>query len=165
MVKALLLVLASLKLIVGAVLPTLTATTLSGEPMSLPGDAKGRTSVLVFGFSKAAVKLTKPWVESCRAAADARCYDVRMLEDVPKSFRGMVERGMKSGYPVELQRMTLLAYHDNEAWRGYLGVTDPKSAYVAALDADGYVREIADGSFSDAKLKHLLEVVQPSHLP
>jgi hypothetical protein len=165
MVKALLVVLASLKLIVGVVLPTLTATTLSGEPASLPGDAKGRASILVFGFSKAAVKLTKPWVESCRAAAGARCYDVRMLEDVPKSFRGMVERGMKSGYPLELQRMTLLAYTGNEAWRGYLGVIDDKSAYVAALDGEGHVREITDGLFSDDRLKHLLETIQPSHEP
>ena len=157
------------KLQPGLELPALEATTLNGDPAALPRDAKGHPAVIVMGFSKAATKVTRPWLDNCRTAAASKpggstvsCYDVRMLEDVPRSFRGMVERSMKSGYPIELQRQTLLVYIGNDAWRERVGATDAKSAYVIACDKEGRVRKLVIGPFVKAELDWLLDAVDPT---
>lgn len=157
------------KLEPGVELPTLESKTLSGDPAVLPRDAAGHPAVLIIGFSKAAAKITRAWLENCLAAAASRpggsslyCYDIRMLEDVPKSFRGMVERSMRSGYPAELQRRALLVYTGNDAWRQRVGVADDKTAYVIGCDKDGRVRKTVSGQFGDAVLKSLLEAIDPS---
>ena len=155
------------KLVPGETLPLLEAKALSGQPAALPPDAQGHGAVLVFGFSKAAAKITRPWMDGCRAAAaagppapDVYCYDVRMVEDVPRFFRGGMERGMTSGLPVEFQRQTLLAYQENDAWRERLGVADDKNAYVIACDREGRVRATATGQFMEAELKQLLKAIE-----
>ena len=152
-------------LVAGEVLPSLEAKTLSGEPARLPAQAQGHAALLVIGFSKAAAKTTRLWVEGCRSevsagAAEPRvyCFDVRMLEGVPGLLRGMVERGMRSGFPAELQRQTLLVYKDNDAWRERLGVVDDKTAYIVAIDARGYVRGAATGPFTSTELERMMRV-------
>ncbi len=104
--------------------------------------------------------MTRPWMDGCRAAEPrVHCYDIRMVEDVPRLFRGSMERGMKGGFPVELQRQTLLVYDENDAWRERLGATDGKSAYILACDAEGRVRAITTGQFMEAQLQKLLEAI------
>lgn len=152
----------------GAGLPQLEARSLSGDPAVLPRDARGHGMVLVIGFTKSAAKSTRPWLEGCRALApvgpdgsSAACYDIRMVEDVPRMFRGMMERSMKSGLPTELQRRTLLAYADNEAWRKRTGASDLKTAYVIGCDAEGVVRYMTSGSYSEPELKKVLGALEP----
>lgn len=154
----------------GVDLPALEATTLNGEPAALPRDAGGRPALLVIGFTKAAAKIARPWMDHCRSAtaatataeaggAGVSCYDVRMLEDVPRAFRGMMEHGMRGELPAELQRHTLLVYSENEAWRKRVGVADDKTAYVIACDGEGRVRGTAIGPFVETELKRLLDAL------
>ena len=152
----------------GDELPPLEAPTLSGDnPTSLPRDVRGHATVLVMGFAKSAAKVTPAWLNSCRAALAAKppgelyCYDVRMLEDVPRAFRGMMERGMKSGFPIEHQRHTLLVYTQNEAWRTRLGVADKKTAYLIGCDAKGIVRSLTSGQYSETEFKKILDAIEP----
>src|SRR5262245_21247553 len=84
-------------------LPPLGGTTLNGESLVLPRDTRGHPSILVIGFSKAAAKIARPWLDGCWAlaakssGASVSCYGIRMLEKVPQFFRGAMERGMRSG--------------------------------------------------------------------
>lgn len=156
------------KLMPGVELPVLEVRALSGDLAALPRDARGHAAVFIIGFSKAAAKISRAWLESCRSSAAARpagsgvyCYDVRMLEGVPQAFRGMVERGMRSGLPVDLQRQTLLVYEENEAWRGRVGAADEKTAYVIGCDREGRVRGTAAGQFVEMELKKILEAIEP----
>ena len=156
------------KLVSGVELPPLEAQALSGDLTVLPRDARGHGALLVIGFSKAAAKITQEWLEACRSAAQARsagsglyCYDLRMLEEVPRLFRGSVERGMRSGLPEGLQRRTLLVYTENEAWRKRVGADDQDTAYVIGCDKDGRVRATAAGKFAEAELKTILEAIDP----
>jgi len=148
----------------GAELPPLEATTLNGEAAALPHDALGHPAILVIGFSKASSKATRPWLEGCRAYGSG-CYDIRMVEGVPRTFRGMMERGMRSGLPVELQRRTLLVYSDNDAWRGRVGMADDKTAYVIGCDKEGRVRATATGNFIEAELERVLASIEGVKLP
>lgn len=149
----------------GTELPPLEVKSLSGDVVALPRDTRGgHPTLLVIGFSKAATKLTQPWLDACRAAAandpagsGLYCYDVRMLESVPRLFRSAVERSMRTGFPVALQRQTLLAYTENDAWRERVGADDDKTAYLIGCDRDGRVRRTARGTFMEAELKKLLD--------
>ena len=152
------------QLTAGTPLPQLQAKTLSGEQVVLPRDLKGHPGLLVIGFSKAAADVTRPWLEACRssvssqpAASRVTCYDVRMVADVPWLFRGLVEMGMRSGLPADLQHNVLLIYSDNDAWRKRVAVTDANSAYVVACDKDGRIKGTAKGPLVQADLKRLLQ--------
>jgi len=154
-------------LVPGMELPPLEVNALSGDAAALPRDARGHAAVLVIGFSKASAKISRPWLDGCRSAAasgqagsGAYCYDVRMLEGVPRSFRGTVERSMRSGYPVELQRQTLLVYTENDAWRERVGADDDKTPYVVGIDKDGRVRGAAAGQFVQSELRKILEAIE-----
>ena len=150
----------------GAELQSIEATTLDGTKTVLPKDGHGQRLLIVVGFTKAAAKTTRPWLEACRAAAAAAptepgldCYDVRMVEDVPRMLRGMMEHGMKSGLPPELRKRTLLVYEHYDSWRERLGATDDKTAYVVACDAEGIVRGRASGPYAESEMKKLLEAI------
>lgn len=154
------------RLMPGVAMPVLDVKTLNGDSVSLPRDTRARGVVLVIGFSKAATKTSNAWLDSCRSAgatgpagSGVLCYDVRMLEGVPRALRGMVERGMRSKFPLELQRKTLLVYSENTAWRERVGATDDKAAYIIGCDGDGRVRSTATGDFTELKLKKILEAI------
>jgi hypothetical protein len=147
----------------GTDLPVLQAKMLAGGAITLPNDGKGRPVLLVVGFSKASANVTRPWSEACRSAAAAKpadkrltCYDVRMLAEVPSLLRGLVESGMRSGLPADLQKTVLLVYSDNDPWRKRLGVADNDTAYVVACDKDGRVRATAKGAHNQKELERLL---------
>lgn len=155
------------KLVPGVELPLMEVKDLSGDLAALPRDARGHAAVFVIGFSKAAAKINRAWLESCRAAAAAGptgsevyCYDVRMLEGVPRPFRGMVERAMRRDLPVDLQRHTLLVYAENEAWRERVGADDENTADVIGCDREGRVRGTAAGQFVELELKRILEAIE-----
>lgn len=156
-------------LVPGMELPLLEVTALSGDLVALPRDARGHAAVLVIGFTKAAAKISRPWLDACQSAAGAGpagsgvyCYDIRMLEGVPRSFRGMVERGMRGSFPAELQRQTLLVYAENDAWRQRVGADDDKKPYVIGIDAEGRVRATAAGQCGQAELRKMLEAIAPT---
>jgi hypothetical protein len=150
----------------GTDLPPLGGTTLSGEALALPHDTRGHPAMLIIGFSKAASMVTRPWLDGCRAlavkssGASVNCYDIRMVEEVPRVFRGAMERGMRSGLPVGLQRQTLLVYSENDAWRERIGVIDNKTAYVIGCDKEGRVRVTATGEFVESELKRVLTNIE-----
>lgn len=149
----------------GTALPVLQAKTLNGEQVALPRDLKAHPGLLVIGFSKAAADVTRPWLEACRSSASSQpeasrvtCYDVRMVADVPWLLRGLVEMGMRSGLPSDLQHNVLLIYADNDAWRQRLSATDANSAYVVACDRDGRITGTTKGPLVQAELKRLLQL-------
>jgi hypothetical protein len=150
---------------IGRALPILSGETLDRRPLDLPGRSAGRPALVVSGFSKAAAAATRPWLERCRTeAADTPapgldCYDVRMLEDVPRLFRVMVERGMRKGYPPELRASVLLVYTQNDVWRRRLRIGDEDTAYVVIVDRDGYGRGLASGDVSPESFAKLVETV------
>jgi hypothetical protein len=88
-----------------------------------------------------------------------------MLESVPRPFRSMMERGMRSGFPPELQRDTLLIYNNNDTWHELLGVTDDATAYVVAIDSEGIVRATSTGGFTAAKIGKVFEAIEPVEKP
>ena len=84
-------------------LPKLTATTLSGETISLPGNLKLKAYVLAFGFSHKSDKAFAAWDKLIAPvyAHDLRVayYEIPVLEGVPGFVKGMILHGMRKTIP------------------------------------------------------------------
>jgi hypothetical protein len=154
-------------LVGGDALPVVHGKSLSGSPVLLPEQAIGHPAMLVVGFSRASKEAAQPWLLNCRehfaaaAGEGARCYDVRMVEGIPRLFRGFVEGGMRKGYPAALLDQTVLVYRENDLWKQRLGVADETTAYVVVLDASGRVCGLQKGAFSESALSATLAGLSP----
>jgi len=144
----------------GDALPALGGKTLAGPPLTLPLPS-GRAALLVLGFSRDAAQAMVPWLQACRSRPDSGdpavdCYDVRMVQGIPRLLRGFVEKGMRKESPAELLASTLLVYRDNDLWKRRLGVRDPDTAHVVLLSSDGRVAALLEGPFSEERLEEAL---------
>jgi hypothetical protein len=123
-------------------LPATAGETLSGKPIVLADGVRGRTAVLVAGFSREGGMGTGAWVKQLRADkafAGVAIYQVAMLAGAPRFVRGMIRSGMKKGMsPAELDSFVVLT-EDQKQWESCFGVTTDKDPYVVLIDASGKI--------------------------
>jgi len=103
---------------------------------------RGRTAVLVAGFSREGGNGTGDWVKAIQADpafAKASVYSVAMLASAPGFIRGMIRSGMKKGLSPQAQDRFVVLTEDEKSWRTYFGVTTDKEPYVVLLDAQGQI--------------------------
>ncbi|MGA2727198.1 MAG: hypothetical protein ABSE96_05260 [Terracidiphilus sp.] len=123
-------------------LPSTAGETLSGKPIVLADAVRGRTAVLVAGFSREGGNGTGDWVKAIQADpafAKASVYSVAMLASAPGFIRGMIRSGMKKGLSPQAQDRFVVLTEDEKSWRTYFGVTTDKEPYVVLLDAQGQI--------------------------
>jgi hypothetical protein len=143
----------------GDALPALHGETLSGKPVELPAVGAGRTRVLVFSFTKAAGADSRLWND--RLAKDLGptgpviAFRVIELQSVPRLFRQMAVSGIKGGMPQALWDQTILSYKDEAFWKDRLGVTEDRHSHVVLLDAEGHIRWMGSGPYSESGYQQL----------
>jgi hypothetical protein len=123
-------------------LPSTAGTTLSGKPIVLADAVRGRTAVLVAGFSREGGNGTSDWMKAIQADpafAKATVYPVAMLASAPGFIRGMIRNGMKKGLSPEAQGRFVVLTDDEKVWRDFFDVSTDKEPYVVLLDAQGKV--------------------------
>jgi hypothetical protein len=123
-------------------LPATAGETLSGKRIVLADAVRGRTAVLVAGFSHEGGMATRDWVKALRAdsaLSGAAVYQVAMLEGAPSFIRGMIRSGMKKGLTPSQQDSLIVLTQDEKLWQSYFGVTTDKDPYVVLVDASGKV--------------------------
>lgn len=121
-------------------LPSTAGETLSGKPIVLSDAVRGRTAVLVAGFSREGGNGTGDWMRAIQADpafSKATVYSVAMLAGAPGFIRGMIRNGMKKGLSPGAQDRFVVLTDDEKLWRTYFGVTTDKEPYVLLLDAQG----------------------------
>jgi hypothetical protein len=138
----------------GQPMPTVTGESLAGHKVVLPDAARGSVAVLIFGFSKASKTPTSAWAK--RLSRDFpidtgfQIYQLPVLEDVPRLFRGMVISGIKKGVPENI-RDRFVPILDGEAeLKKAVDYREPDDAYLVLLDRNSKVVRQAHGAMSDA---------------
>jgi hypothetical protein len=80
-------------------LPKLQGKSLNGHLVTLPDEAKGKTAVLVIGFSRDCSVQTRAWVTRIESDFlkrwDLVIFRVPFLEAVPRAFRGFALRQIR----------------------------------------------------------------------
>lgn len=126
-------------------LPRIEGQSFAGQQVVLPDAASGKIALLIFGFSKGSKIQTGDWAKKISADFGTRpgfaLYQLPVLEDVPRLFRGMVISGIKKGVP-ENQRDHFIPILLGEAdLKQELHFSESRSddAYVVLLDRNGMV--------------------------
>src|ERR1700692_4911902 len=80
-------------------LPVVHGTSVSGKSVNLPDQIKGRTGVLVIGFSRGSSAPAAAWAMRLKADfgrnPDVVIFRLAFLEEVPRLFRGLATAGVK----------------------------------------------------------------------
>lgn len=133
--------------------PTVPTESLLGAKAELPGMLKGRTTVLIVGFTHASQTETKAW--SQRIGRDLDAYSVAVLQDVPRLVRGMVKGGIKDGVPQAQRDRYLLVFTGEKEIKAAAAFDRPDDACLLLLDPEGAIRWRFHGPVSDAALAEL----------
>ncbi len=142
----------------GEVLPSVSGTSLDGDPFRLPEDLAGAPAVLVLGFVQEAQFDADRWLLGLlQGGLDLRALEVPTARGwVPARLRGRIDAGMRSGIPSEDWASVWTVYGPGaELLQSFTGNEGPRNARVLLLDAQGQVRWFHDRGFSPAKLLEL----------
>jgi len=149
-------------------MPQLSAETLSGKEVSLPGATAGRIAVFCVGFSHDSQSQVKHWRERIEKQfvdnPQIGVYSIAVLEDAPKVVRGMIVHAMKSGVPIERRDRFLILYHNERQLKQATGFERSDAAYLLLIDQRGdirwrYHRKPSDAAEADLgkQIRRLLE--------
>ena len=140
-------------------IPPVHGAVLTGDTVNLPDALKGKSGVLVLGFSQAAREQVTAWGK--RLAGDYRgsstvvYFEMPVVESVPKLLRGWVMKKMAESVPDRAKGTFLpIADHERE-WKALAGYKGSDDAYVLIVDSEGVVRETVTGTASDDKYAQL----------
>lgn len=138
----------------GAALPPLGGEYLSGRKANLPADARGKTALLVFGFtyqSRFAVeKLAERFREEFTSQPEVTFYEIPMIGGMARMGKFFIDRGMRSGTPKPLHENVITVWGGVDPWKKRFGVTRATEdhAWVAVLDRDGKVAWSGHGLYT-----------------
>ncbi len=152
-----------------AMIPTVHTAALNGDAVDLPDSLKGRSAVLVVGFSQGSRGDVTAWGKRLstdyRDSVAVRYYEVSMLGGVPKFLRGYVLRKIAADVP-DRAKPHFLSIDDHEAeWRSITGYRKADDAYVLVVNSGGQVCWKVEGPATDAlyqQVQQHLAAIQPA---
>jgi hypothetical protein len=147
-------------------LPKLQGKSLNGHLVTLPDEAKGKTEVLVIGFSRDCSAQSRAWVTRIESDFlkrwDLIIFRVPFLEAVPRAFRGFALREIRKTASSDAFDTTVPVFEGEDAWKKLVGFVRPEEAYILVVDTAGQIRATAHGDINvayaavEAKLRDLL---------
>ncbi len=149
----LLLMLSSALAQTGQPMSTISGESLAGHRVVLPEATRGSVAILIFGFTKASKTPTTAWAkrlsEEFGNESDFRLYQLPVLEDVPRLFRGMVISGIRKGVP-ENMRDHFVPILDGEAeLKKAVDYREADDAYLMLVDRNSTVVRQVHGLLTD----------------
>ena len=136
--------------------PHLAGQTLGERAVAIPDAFKGKQTVLVITFTRAAQDQARAWTDRIKQKSiSAPTFQVLELEDVPRLMRGFVRGSIRRSIPKDSQDNFILLFEGEDALKKAAGFQVSDDAYVLLLDADGNVQWREHGVISDAKLTAL----------
>ena len=151
---------------VGDPLPTLKGQLLTGRDAALPQAASGKVTLVAIGFTYKSRIPVEAWAGLVPEDASARVTDVTLFEvpmigGLATLGRWFIDRGMRSGTPVDLHDRVITVYGGTGEWKRRLSYSSEHKddAYLIVLDREGVVRWLHHGAFDQAQADDLLRVL------
>jgi len=146
---------------VGDPFPALEGRTLTGRDATLPQAASGKVTLVAMGFTYQSRFPVEAWADWYRTTVGSRpdvaLFEVPMIGGLATLGRWFIDRGMRSGTPVELHDRVITVYGGTGDWKKRLAYsTEHKDdAYLIVLDPDGIVQWLHHGGFDPARADDL----------
>ena len=157
---------------VGERMPELKGQTLTGRTAVLPQMSAGHVTLVAMGFTYASRFPVEAWADWYRTTIDPTTavtfFEVPMIGGMATLGRWFINRGMRSGTPVELHDHVITVYGATGDWKQRLSYSTrhEDDAYLMVLDRQGVVRWLHHGAFDESRadeLKGLLASLAGSH--
>jgi len=133
--------------------PHLTGQTFGERAVAIPDAFKGKPTVLVITFTRAAQEQARAWTDKVKQKSiGAQNYQVLELEDVPRLFRGFVRGSIRKSIPKESQDSFILLFEGEDALKKAVGFQVSDDAYVLLLDANGNIVWREHGAVDEKKV-------------
>jgi len=145
----------------GEMFPTVKATALDEQILSIPADFKGKEVLLFIGYEMDSQFDIDRWLLGLnQLALDVAVYEVPTLPGLfPGMFANMINSGMRSGIPQEDWAIVATVYDDGEVIAQFLGNETPLPARVVLLDKEGRVAFFHDRGYSTATILRLKDAL------
>jgi len=157
---------------VGERMPALTGQTLTGRTAVLPQASAGMVTLVAMGFTYKSRFPVEAWADWYRTTipptAAVSFFEVPMIGGMATLGRWFINRGMRSGTPVELHDQVITVYGGTSEWKQRLSYSTrhEDDAYLIVLDTQGVVRWLHHGVFDQSRadeLKGLLTSLAGRH--
>ena len=146
-------------------IPALRGTTFAGETVVLPDALRGRSGVLIVGFSQASREQVAAWghrlQDDPQRPAGLEFYEMPVVASVPKLLRGWVLKKIKESVSAKGQAHFLPVMDHEAEWKRAAGFSKPDDAYLLVVDGNGVVRWRAEGALTEVgygELKRQAEI-------
>ena len=144
--------------------PSLTASNLEKQSMSLPEDFAGDRNLLLVAFQREQQKNVDTWLHEMKrfeSLPNFRYYELPTIDRLNPIARWFIDSGMRRGIPDRGARArTITLYLDKLAFRKALNLPDETVVYAVLVDRSGRVLWRAEGDFDEAKSASLLNVLR-----
>ena len=146
---------------VGDRMPQLKGETLTGRTAVLPEAAAGKVTLGAIGFTYQSRFPVEAWANWYRAAIDSKTamtfFEVPMIGGMATLGRWFINRGMRSGTPVDLHDNVITVYGRTGNWQARLSYSKAHEddAYLIVLDGQGMVRWLHHGTFDPLRADEL----------
>jgi len=146
---------------VGDPLPELKGRSLTGRDTALPQAASGRVALIAIGFTYQSRFPVEAWADWYRktvgSRADVTLFEVPMVGGLATLGRWFIDRGMRSGTPVELHDRVITVYGGTGDWKRRLSYSPEQKddAYLIVVDRSGVVRWLHHGGFDPSQADDL----------
>lgn len=154
----------AVRLKVGDPFPTLEGEYLTGRKATLPLDSKGKTALVLMGFTYQSRFMVEAWSDPVRQAFAKRpgstWFEVPVLGGMARMGRWFIDRGMRNGTPKELHENVITVWGNVDEWKTRMGFIEAAEddAYLALIGPDGRVRWLHHGPFAPGVLDEILAI-------
>jgi hypothetical protein len=124
-------------------------TSVSGRPVTLPDQVKGKIAVLVLGFSRGSSAPTGAWAARLKTDfarnPNVAIYRLPFLEEVPRMFRSMATSGVNKSAGTDDRDTVVLVFESEAAFKRLVKYSKPNDAYILVVDRIGQIRLLSNG--------------------
>ncbi len=148
---------------IGKKFPEVTAKSLAKTPVSLPGSAQGKVTLIVVAFLQQSQPQLDSWLgpftERFGSKEGFTFYEVPMISSGYKFMSFIIDSGMRGGIPKEKHKNVVTMYGDVEKYMKALDL-DARYGYAFLLDREGIIRWQDKGFSTPEALKELFEMAE-----
>jgi ATP10 protein len=144
--------------LVNTIFPIVNAKTLLGNSIVFPAIAKNKICIVCVAFNDDGRPKSDTWLKEIPAKytdSSIVFYELPMIKNAPKLFRGAIEKGMRKGTDVKLHNNVANYYGIIAEYKKTLQMDDENSCYTFLLDKNGMIQYSIEGKATQENLKEL----------
>ena len=140
--------------------PRVQGTNLDRQPITLPDHYRGKTALVLVGYSQKAQFDIDRWIlGALQADVKAQIVEVPTIAGMmPQMVQGFIDNGMRSGIPKSDWASVVTIYEDAPKVIEALGNERPQSAYAVLLNKEGRIVWSSNIGYSASQVLQLKKV-------